>query len=70
MPLDYTALKEQVTRNRTIDGSAKTLITGLLAAVEENKNDPAELQAIVDEFRADNDEFGEMITANTPTPSS
>lgn len=66
MALDLTALKEQITRNRTVAGSAKALLEHLFAEFEANKNNPAAIQALVDEFRADIDAEVAAITANTP----
>ena len=53
-------------RVETVDGSAKVLITALLAEVEANKGNPAALQALVDRTRAATDDLVAAIPVNTP----
>lgn len=69
MPLNLDAIKEQVTRNRTVAGSTRTLLERLFAEFESHKNDPAAIQALVDEFRADIDAEIAALVANTPAES-
>lgn len=64
--LDLSALEAEVTRNETVDGSAKALLAQLFAEVEANKNDPVAIQAIVDRVRAANDSLAAAVSANTP----
>lgn len=63
---DLTALQAEVTRNETVDGSASVLLKTLFDMVEAAKNDPAEIQAIVDRVRASNDALAAAVAANTP----
>lgn len=66
MPLDFTALEAEVSRNTTVDGSAKILITRFASEVAANKNDPAKLQALVDAMRASSDDLAGAVAENTP----
>lgn len=66
MALDLSALEAELTRNDSVDDSAKALMTALFAEVEANKTDPAAIQAIVDKFRAANDSLAAAVEANTP----
>ena len=66
MKLDFTALEAELTRNDTVDASAKLLMETLFAEVEANKGDPAALQALVDRGRAANDTLAAAVVANTP----
>ena len=59
-------LRAEVERNQAVDGSAITLLNALAAKVEENINDPAALQALVDQVRASNDALAAAVVANTP----
>jgi len=59
------ALRAEVERNETVDGSAKVLMASLLAQVEENKTNPAAIQELVDQFRAQNDSLAAAVAANT-----
>ena len=65
MPLDFSALESELTRNDQVDASAKALMTALFAEVEANKGDPAALQALVDRGRAANDDLAAAVVANT-----
>lgn len=64
--MDLTNVTEMVTNLTTVDESAKALLTQLFAAVEANINDPAALQAIVDQGNAETQSLADAITANTP----
>lgn len=66
MPLDLTALEAEITRNTSVDESAKLLLKRLFDEFEANKNSPAAIQALVDRARADNDALAEAVSANTP----
>jgi hypothetical protein len=57
-------IKEEVTQTRGVIASLRTEREGLLALVEEHKNDAAELQKVIDEFTKMNDEFDEAIAEN------
>lgn len=59
-------LRAEVERNQSVDSSAITLLNALAAKVEENINDPAALQALVDQVRASNDALAAAVSANTP----
>ena len=64
--LDLTALEAEVTRNEQVDDSASTLLKTLFDEVEAAKDDPAQIQAIVDRVRAANDKLAAAVAANTP----
>lgn len=66
MALDFSQLEAEVTRDASVNSSAKTLIEQLAAEVEANKNDPAALQAFVDRLRGQNDALATAVAANTP----
>ena len=64
--LDLTALEAELTRNESVDASAKALLEQLFAEFEAHKNDPAAIQALVDRGRAANDALAAAVAANTP----
>lgn len=64
--LDLTALTAELERNRSVDASAKLLMERLFADFEANKNNPAAIQALVDQARAANDDLAAAVAANTP----
>lgn len=64
--MDLKALQDEVTRDRDVNQSAVTLITGLAAQLEAAKNDPAAIQALADELRSNSDALAGAVTANTP----
>lgn len=66
MAIDLTGLESEITRNKTIDGSAKVLIAGLIVKIEATKGDPAKVAELVAALKADNDDLAAAITANTP----
>ena len=68
MPLDLTALKAELNRNKEVDDSAKVAMARLLAEVEANKNDPAALQEVVDEWRAQNDSLAAAVANTSGAP--
>ena len=65
-------LTAEVARNTSVDESAKVLVTGLAAKIQElidasaGSVDPAALQGLVDTLKADNDSLSAAVTANTP----
>lgn len=61
-------LRTQVRRIPGIRASNKAYIEGLLAKIEELKTDPVEIQALVDETRAELDGLLGDIEANNPNP--
>jgi len=62
------ALKAQVDANTTLEGSAVTLIQGIAAQLQAALagNDPAKVQALVDELQASAAPLAAAIAANTP----
>lgn len=66
MSAQLDALQQQVQTNNTLIGSAITLIQGLADQIAANMNDPAALQQLVDDLRAQDDALSQAITANTP----
>lgn len=63
------SLKAEVTRQTTEVASIKTLIDGFIAAAEDAKDDPAELQALLDGFKANTDALAAAVPANTTPPT-
>lgn len=61
-------LRTEVRRTTSIRESNKKLLEGLAAKIEELKQQPAELQSLADELRADNDGITADVAANTPAP--
>jgi hypothetical protein len=64
-------LKAQVTETTQVEQSAITLINGIAAQLQEainNGADPATLQAMHDELKANSDALAAAVAANTPPP--
>lgn len=59
-------LKAEITHFKTVRASTEALLTRLFAIVEEHKDDPAQLQAAVNDLRAEIDGLTTAVTANTP----
>lgn len=68
MSVEFEALKAQVEANTQVAESAITLIQGLAAKIEELKDDPAALQALADQLKAEDDALAAAVAANTPAP--
>jgi chromosome segregation ATPase len=66
MSAELDNLKTQVASNRDLTQSAVTLIQGLAAQIEAAKNDPAAIQALADDLRAQDTALGDALKANTP----
>jgi hypothetical protein len=64
--LDFTALTAALEEDASVNSSAETLITQLLADIESHKNDPVQLQAIVDQYRAQTATLAAAVAAGTP----
>ena len=58
-------LRAEVARDKTVNGSATTLIDKLLTLITDATT-VDEVRAIVAEYRANNDEFEAAILARTP----
>ena len=61
-------LQAEVARNTSIDESAKLLLAGLAAKIQELLDagaDPVALQTLVDQLKADNDALAATVGANT-----
>jgi hypothetical protein len=61
-------LQAQVTQTTTVEASAVTLIQGIAAALQAAlaANDPAKVQAIVDQLSTSASALAAAVTANTP----
>ena len=59
-------IKDAVEANEHVTESALILLDALVAKIEELKNDPAGLQALADQLKADNEELAAGIVAHTP----
>lgn len=60
------ALTDEVAANTAIEKSAITLIQGLATQIEESKDDPAALDALVVSLRANDADLAAAVAANTP----
>jgi chromosome segregation ATPase len=60
------ALKAELERNTSAVGSITALVTSLLAQVEDAKDDPQQIQEVVDKFRANNDALIAAALSGTP----
>lgn len=59
-------LRAEVERNSSVDDSAIQLLIQLADKIEELKNNPTELQALVESLRAQSDALAAAVVANTP----
>lgn len=59
-------LRVEVERNSSVDDGAITLLNTLAARLEEAKNDPVAIQALVDQMRGSSDALAAAVAANTP----
>jgi ABC-type transporter Mla subunit MlaD len=59
------ALTQAVTDQGTVIESAATLIAGLAAALEAAKDDPAQLQAVIDQVNLQKDALAAAVAAGT-----
>ena len=63
---DFGPLEAEVARNTTVDASAIALLDGLAQQLQDAKNDPAAIQAIVDQMRTSSDSLAAAVSRNTP----
>lgn len=63
---EIAALRTNVTELTSTVASAKELIEGLAAKIEDNIGDETALQEIVTELRAQKDQLAAAVVANTP----
>lgn len=59
-------LRIEVERNSSVDASAIQLLQTLADKIEQIKNNPTELQTLVDSLRAQSDTLAAAVVANTP----
>lgn len=59
-------IRAELTENRDVVDAIEVLVTDLLDRVEANLEDPAEVQAIVDEIRGQRSDLAAAIVAGTP----
>jgi hypothetical protein len=65
MALDLTSLQREVEANKDAVQSVVTVINRLASQLEAEKGDPAAVQAIVDQLRANTQVLGQAVTKNT-----
>lgn len=70
MAADLAALQAQVAQNTQVEGSAVALIQGIAAQLAASKNDPAAVQALVDQLGASATALAAAVAANTPAAAS
>ena len=63
---DLSALTVEVTNNTDVVNSAVTLIAGLADQLSAAAGDPAQVQALADTLRANNQQLANAVAANTP----
>ena len=63
-------IETEVTNETTVDQSVLTLVQGLVAQVEANKNDPAKLDALLAKMKANSQSLADAVVANTPAAPS
>lgn len=66
MATDLTPLKNEVAALTQVVPSVVALLNGFADRVEAEKEDPAEVQAIVDGIRAQADTLAAAVVAHTP----
>ncbi len=69
---ELETLKQQVAANTTVIGSAKDLLVGLKKKLDDAiaSGDPAQLTALSDELKTQDDALAAAVVANTPaTPT-
>jgi len=66
--MDLTKLQAEIAETKGTIASAIVLIQGFAAFVEANQNDPAALQAYVDELHATEQGLADAVAAN-PLPA-
>jgi len=59
-------LRVEVERNSSVDASAIQLLTTLADKIEQIKNNPTELQTLVESLRSQSDTLAAAVVANTP----
>ena len=65
MSVELETLTAQVAANNEVIESAMTLIQGLATKIEALKDDPAALQALADQLKAEDEALAAAIAANT-----
>lgn len=63
---DLAALTTEVENNASVDASAIVLLNGLSAQLALIANDPAAIQALVDELNSSSASLAAAVVANTP----
>lgn len=64
--IDLTNLEAAVARDKTVNESAITLLNGLSQALKDAKDDPAAIQAIIDQLDSQQQALADAVAANTP----
>lgn len=72
MALNFDELTAEVTRNRTVDGSAAALIRGIAQRIEDaiaadDATDATNLTALVADLRSSSDDLSAAVSENTPS---
>lgn len=74
MALDLTQLTAEVSRNRSVDGSAAALIRGIAqritdAIAADDVADATNLNALVADLTSSTDDLSAAVSENTPAPA-
>ncbi len=65
MPLDFSVIESEVTRETEVTSSAVALLNDLAAKVEATKGDPAKVTELANALRANSDSLASAVAANT-----
>ena len=73
MALDLSQLTAEVTRNRSVDGSAAALIRGITQRIQDaiaadDLQDSAALASLVADLTSSTDDLAAAVSENTPAP--
>ena len=73
MAIDLQGLRDEVARNRTVDGSAAAVIRGIAqriadAIAADDVADATNLNALVTDLRSSTDDLAAAVSENTPAP--
>lgn len=66
MATDLVPLQNEVSALKQVVPSVIALLEGFASRVEAEKEDPAAVQAIIDDFRSQNEVLAAAVVAHTP----
>jgi hypothetical protein len=63
------AAKAEIEKTKTVNASVRVAFSRYADIFEASKDDPEEIQAAVDQLRAENESMAALVEANTPAPT-